>query len=164
MEELQVLKAENIRRYANKTLGQLVDALFETYVVAEGTEHPFLDDSKVPLNKMSMSFQFQLQMDDARLAGVRAAIEELVRMRNELVHHFIERFAIWTNEGCAAALEHLLACYSRIDRHYMELRAVSGNQVRTRVQDMCGAHRHKANGCSIRTDPYRCQHHALLVL
>lgn len=121
VEELQALKAENIRRYANKTLGQLVDALFETYVVAEGTQNPVMDDSKVALDGVSMSFQFQLQMDDLRLAGVRAAIEELVSMRNELVHHFIERFAIWTNEGCAAALEHLLACYSRIDRHYSEL-------------------------------------------
>lgn len=121
MEELQALKAENVRRYANKTLGQLVDTLFETFVVAEGTQNPVMDDSKVPHDRVSMSFQFQLQMDDARLAGVRAAIEELVRMRNELVHHFIERFAIWTNEGCVAALEHLLACYARIDRHYLEL-------------------------------------------
>jgi hypothetical protein len=69
-----------------------------------------------------MSYQFQMQMNEQHLAVVREAVEELVRTRNELVHHFIERFAIWTNEGCNAALEHLLGCYARIDRHYGELR------------------------------------------
>ncbi|WP_430407309.1 OST-HTH/LOTUS domain-containing protein [Hydrogenophaga sp.] len=121
-EDLQALQAENVVRFSNKTLGQLVDVLFDTFAVAEGTDRPVLDDSKVPLDKVSMSFQFQMQMEEARLAAVKAAIEELVRMRNELVHHFIERFAIWTNEGCAAALEHLSACYARIDQHVLELR------------------------------------------
>jgi hypothetical protein len=121
-EDLKALQDESVRRFANKTLGQLVEVLFDTYAVAEGTDRPVLDDSKIPIDKVSMSFQFQMQMEEARLAAVKAAIEELVRMRNELVHHFIERFAIWTNEGCAAALEHLSACYARIDQHVLELR------------------------------------------
>lgn len=120
--ELEELRTQNIKRFAGKTLGQLVEVLFDTYAVREGTERPVLDESKLPTDKISMSFQFQIQMDEERLAGIREATEELVRMRNELVHHFIEGFSIWTNEGCSAALEHLRGCYVRIDRHYMELR------------------------------------------
>ena len=121
-QDIPALQAENVKRYANKTLGQLVEVLFDTYVVANGTERPVLDDAKLPPDKVSVSFQFQMQMDEARLAEVKAVIEELVRLRNDLVHHFIERFNIWTNVGCGAALEHLSECYARIDRHVLELR------------------------------------------
>lgn len=121
-QDLPALQAENVKRYANKTLGQLVEVLFDTYVVANGTERPVLDDAKLPSDKLSVSFQFQMQMDEARLAEVKAVIEELVHLRNDLVHHFIEQFNIWTNDGCAAALEHLGDCYARIDRHVLELR------------------------------------------
>ena len=43
-------------------------------------------------------------------------------MRNDLVHHLIEQFDVWTDAGCAAAMEHLDGCYGRIDAHYKELR------------------------------------------
>lgn len=121
VEELKTLKAENLRRYANKTLGQLVEVLFDTYLVAEGDERPVLDDPKLPPNGIAVSLQFQMQMDKVRLAQVKAAVEELVSLRNDLVHHFIERFAIWTNAGCEAALGYLDVCYASIDRHYLEL-------------------------------------------
>ncbi len=121
-DELEGLHAKNIQRFAGKSLGQLVEVFFQTYAVQMGTERPVLDDAQVPTDKISVSFQFQMQMEEERLAGLRTAVEELVRMRNDLVHHFLEHFAIWTNEGCAAALEHLKDCYARIDRHYLELR------------------------------------------
>lgn len=50
-----------------------------------------------------------------------AAIEEMVSMRNNLVHHLIERFDVWTDEGCALASEHLSQCYDTIDVRYSEL-------------------------------------------
>ena len=42
-------------------------------------------------------------------------------MRNELVHHLIERFDLWTSDGCAAAIGHLGGCYERIDRQHRDL-------------------------------------------
>lgn len=122
IDELETQQAKRIKQFSNRTLGQLVEALFETFAVAEGTESPVLDDSKLPADRISMSFQFQLKMGDEQLAGVKVAIEELVSMRNELVHNFIERFNVWTDEGCEAALAHLHASYERIDAHYTDLR------------------------------------------
>ena len=61
-------------------------------------------------------------MTEERRAEVKAAIDDLVLMRNELVHHLIERFDVWTDQGCVAAVGHLNQSYERIDRHYEELR------------------------------------------
>lgn len=45
-----------------------------------------------------------------------------MRLRNDLVHHLIERYDVWNAEGCAAAVEHLQLSYDRIDGHFHELR------------------------------------------
>jgi len=60
-------------------------------------------------------------MEPQQLAETRAAVEELVEMRNELVPHFIQRFDLWTHDGCTAAIAHLEDCYAGIDRHHRQL-------------------------------------------
>ena len=122
VDELEVQRAARIEKYADKSLGTLVKALFETYVVAPGEDEEVLDDSKVPSDRISMGFRMRLEMEEERRLGVKAAIGELVEMRNELVHHLIEQHDLWTEAGCAAAIEHLHRCYERIDRHFAELR------------------------------------------
>jgi len=130
--ELKSLQAQNASRLANKTLGKLVETLFETYVVNEKPPSLVLDDARLPADQIAFSFEYHLQMDEQRLVQVKTSIEELVSLRNDLVHHFIERFALWTNEGCSAALIDLHESYSRIDQHYLELRewALRMDQVR----------------------------------
>lgn len=46
---------------------------------------------------------------------------ELVALRNELVHHLIEKFCISDENGCRAASAYLDGCYERIDGHYRTL-------------------------------------------
>ncbi len=121
-DELQARQAARAESFADKTLGQLVKALFETYVVAEGTEQAVLDESKLPTDRVSMAFRFQLEMSPERRSEVKAAIEDLVQLRNELVHHLIEQFDVWTDDGCSGAVEHLRYSYQRIDGHFHELR------------------------------------------
>ncbi len=48
--------------------------------------------------------------------------DSLVSLRNELVHHLIEKFDIGSDEGCKSAIEHLVSSYERIDKHFGELR------------------------------------------
>lgn len=122
VDELQARQAVRAESFADKTLGQLVKALFETYVVAEGAEDTVRDDSKVPTDRVSMAFRFQLEMSAERRSEVKAAIEDLVQLRNDLVHHLIERFEMWTGDGCVAAIEHLRHSCERIDGHFHELR------------------------------------------
>lgn len=61
-------------------------------------------------------------MPPERYERTRQGLAELVAMRNELAHHFLERFNNWTEAGCQEADAYLSACYDRIDRHYVELR------------------------------------------
>jgi hypothetical protein len=122
MDQLEAQRAARVEKFSDKSLGALVKALFESYVVVEGTEKPILDDAKIPTDRISMSFQFRMEMAEERRAEVKAAIDDLVLMRNELVHHLIERFDVWTEHGCVAAVAHLTQSYERIDRHHEELR------------------------------------------
>jgi hypothetical protein len=62
-----------------------------------------------------------MTMAPDRWAQTKEAVEDLVAMRNDLVHHLIDRFDVWSEEGCVAAVSHLEDSYSRIDRHYLEL-------------------------------------------
>ncbi|QIM52735.1 OST-HTH/LOTUS domain-containing protein [Hydrogenophaga crocea] len=120
-DELQAIREKNIKQFGGKTLGQLAEVLFDTFAVREGTEHPVLDESRIAGDQMLMSFQFQMQMKEEGLDRMRSAVEELVRLRNELVHHLIERFNVWTDAGCDAALQHLKTTYAVIDSRYVEL-------------------------------------------
>lgn len=118
---LEAQRAANLEKVSDKTLGTLVKSLFESYAVPDGFERELLPENKVPTDRISMAIGYRMTMAPERLAEVRAQIEELVAMRNELVHHFIERFDLWSDPGCEAALRHLEHCYQRIDHHHNEL-------------------------------------------
>jgi hypothetical protein len=90
--------------------------------VPPGQEKLSPADAELPTDRVSMQFRFRLEVDEERRSAVKAANEDLVRMRNDLVHHLIERFDLWTDDGCIASAEHLNRCYERIDGHYKELR------------------------------------------
>jgi hypothetical protein len=88
IDELAAQQATLINRFANNSLGQLVETLFETYIVPEGTAPPQLEDSKLPSDRITTSISFQMVMSEERLVEVKVTIEEMVRMRNELIHRF----------------------------------------------------------------------------
>lgn len=121
VETLEGQRSTRIEKLSDKSLGTLVKALFETYVVPDGFERDLLPDDKVPADRISMAFSFRMTMAPDRWAQTKEAVEDLVAMRNDLVHHFIDRFDVWSEEGCVAAVRHLEDSYSRIDRHYLEL-------------------------------------------
>lgn len=121
VETLEAQRAARVERLSDKSLGTLVKSLFETYAVADDYERDLLPEDKTPTDRISMAFSHRITMEQQRLAETRAAVEDLVAMRNELVHHFIERFDLESNDGCAAAMRHLGGCYERIDRHLAEL-------------------------------------------
>ena len=97
VDTLEAQRAANLEKVSDKTLGTLVKALFESYAVPDGFERELLSEHKVPTDRISMAMSFRMTMAPERLAEVRAGVEELVAMRNELVHHFIERFDLWSD-------------------------------------------------------------------
>ena len=121
VDALEAQRSTRIEKLSDKSLGTLVKALFETYVVPDGFERNLLPDDKVATDRISMAFSFRMSMAPDRWAQTKEAVEDLVAMRNDLVHHLIDRFDVWSEEGCVAAVRHLEDSYGRIDGHYLEL-------------------------------------------
>lgn len=122
VDTLDAQQAARRDKLANLTLGGLVKALFETVVVPEGFERELLSAHPKPPDQPVLAISFRLAFAPDRLADLRAQVEELVLMRNELVHHFIQRFDLWTEEGCATALRHLQDSHALIRLHLDQLR------------------------------------------
>lgn len=123
VETLEAQRRARAAKLADKSLGTLVKLLFESYVVPEAFERDLLPDEKVPKDRISFAFSMRLPLTETHLSQTKAAIEELVALRNEMVHHLIERFDLGTEQGCLDALAHLKACAERVDRHMNELRS-----------------------------------------
>lgn len=114
--------AARVGEVSDKTLGTLVKRLFESFVVVEDSEPAARGGEADSLAQPSAKLRFSIVMTEENRATIKAAVEELVVMRNDLVHHLTERFEIGTQEGCVTAAGHLRQCYARIDRHYGELK------------------------------------------
>ena len=66
--------------------------------------------------------QMKLSLPDADFAQAEADLKELVLLRNNLVHHFIDQHDLWSLNGCLSAQNALIAAYDRIDQNYKRLR------------------------------------------
>ena len=119
--ELQSRLAARIKDFQTDTLGTLVKTLFESYVEVKGNERAIADDQESSDQTETIGFRTSMQMTEDRFAAKRSALKDLVGLRNDLVHHLIDRFDLWSDDGCAGAVVHLNASYARIDVHLVEL-------------------------------------------
>ncbi len=117
---LQSVQDAQVACVQKKTLGTLVGMLTERYLTSEDVD----DSNEEPQGDCSMwfRFRFQVELDASQHHATTAALKELVDLRNELVHHFLQRFNIWEPQGCLAADAYLDASYETIDGHYLTLR------------------------------------------
>ena len=122
-ETLQAQQTQRAQKLSNQTLGQLAGLLFETFVVPEGFERELLPEGKTPTDRISFAHSFRITQAPEQWEQTKAAIQELVTLRNDLVHHFLYRFDLWDEQGCIDAMAYLQEAYQRIDTHFQELRA-----------------------------------------
>lgn len=118
--ELQSVRDTQVACAQKKTLGTLVGILTERHLTSaeedDGTDEPQGDAG------LWFRFRYQVGLDASQHQATTAALKELVDLRNELVHHFLQRFNIWEPQGCMAADAYLDASYETIDGHYLTLR------------------------------------------
>ncbi|HEY1128899.1 MAG TPA: OST-HTH/LOTUS domain-containing protein [Roseateles sp.] len=122
VDSLEAKLSARVEAHANMTLGGLKTALFESYVVADGFERDLLPDATTPIDRISVAFSSRVAMEPERLAETRAALEALVVMRNDLVHHFVDRFDLSSDGGRRLAVQHLETCAQQIESHHQQLR------------------------------------------
>ncbi len=117
---LESNQAERIADAANKTLGTLVGTLLGTYVTSG--EQDEVAEPDAPDNIISFKMKMSLRMSAEDFDTTQNDLKELVLLRNNLVHHFIDQHDLWSLDGCRGAQESLVAAYSRVDQHFEQLR------------------------------------------
>jgi hypothetical protein len=125
LEQLQAIREQQTVRMRKTTLGELVGIFTGKHLVAESAEvkAEANDDAGRSQAVAWASMSFNISMPPEVHAQIKADLAELVQLRNELVHHFIERFDIANEDSCRAASTYLDACYDRIDRDCQRLKA-----------------------------------------
>jgi hypothetical protein len=107
--------------FATMTMGGLASELFNSVVVVDA-QNP---ESPAPIadtqNKLSARVQHSIVMDADRRAVAQTAVHDIVQLRNGLVHHFIQRFNLRTEEGCLQANEFLISAFKAVDDRFSEL-------------------------------------------
>ncbi len=114
---------------AKKTLGQVVgDLTTDLISLPVGEEEEEQQDHPGDPTKIwtRTSFRIEMSLEDHQRTKQRLA--ELVDLRNDMVHHFIDIHDIWTEAGCVQADAYLDACFRIIDERFEELRKLAQNQ------------------------------------
>ncbi|MEZ5747409.1 MAG: OST-HTH/LOTUS domain-containing protein [Paracoccaceae bacterium] len=118
---LEEVRAARITATAGKTLGTIVGELLGSYVVPNEVDAPI--PTSTDTSDGHISIGSRLQLSDADFARTESDLRELVLLRNNLVHHFIDQHDLGTLDGCRGGHDALIAAYTRIDKHFEELRA-----------------------------------------
>lgn len=122
MRTWEARRAARVARFSRMTLGQLVGEMKSSWLANADAPEPS-PSSEEPDFPQEIWFRTQLQMTQqpAEFANTIAAMEALVSMRNELVHHFLQRFDLWDAGTCARADQYLDDSYDVIEGHMQEL-------------------------------------------
>jgi len=118
IEEALATQAKRKEVVADKTLGTVLKLFLGAYVAPDlGADSVEGNEENVPEDDVRMVFRYKstISMSDESYAQTVQEFDALVSMRNDLVHHFIERFNLWSDDGCDAAEAHLDECYQRIE-------------------------------------------------
>jgi len=118
---LEAVRAARMNAAAGKTLGTMVGELLGSYLVTNEVDTPI--QTPTDTSNAHISIGSRLQLSDVDFGRTENDLRELVLLRNNLVHHFIDQHDIGTLEGCRGGRDALIAAYTRIDQHFEELRA-----------------------------------------
>jgi hypothetical protein len=119
---LETIRAARIDDTSTKTLGTLVGQLFGSYIVTEGADTAADAAANEPEDVIYFATRMQLSLSAEDYVRTQSDLKELVLLRNNLVHHFIDQHDLWSTHGCRTARDALVAAYARIDRHFEQLR------------------------------------------
>jgi uncharacterized protein with GYD domain len=101
---LESNEAERIADAANKTLGTLVGTLLGTYVTSG--EQDEVAEPDTPDNIISFKMKMSLRMSAEDFDTTQNDLKELVLLRNNLVHHFIDQHDLWSLDRATALGSH----------------------------------------------------------
>jgi len=112
---------ERKNEVATKTLGQLMGELTGSYLLDadKSEEDQENHDDRLDPSRPSFRMRFSMLVEDRQ--GVESELKRLVNLRNDLVHHFLERFDLKNESSLAAADVYLDEAYKEIDERFHRL-------------------------------------------
>lgn len=127
IERFQAAQDQKLADMRTKTLGTLVGMFTGNHLTVAFSDVEARPDYDTGSGIQSVdvawaSIRFNISMSPERYAQSKDGLAELVALRNDLVHHLIERFDIFNENGCRATVTHLDACYEKIDGHFERLK------------------------------------------
>jgi hypothetical protein len=131
---LETVQAARIDGTARKTLGTLVGDLLGSYVVNNEIGTPAESATDFPSEVNSFGMRLHLTLSDADFVRTEDELKELVLLRNNLVHHFIDQHDLNSLDGCRGAHDALVAASNHIAQHFDKLREWAEHMVQIRRQ------------------------------
>jgi hypothetical protein len=136
--QLQAVRDARVASVHKTTLGGLVSLFTGGYLRAEDEPVPVQEtDDKSRGDRFWFSFQQRMEMNAERLEAITAELKELVDLRNELVHHLLERFDLGQLDRCEAAVAYLDESRATIERHYQTLGSWAEHMENARALAAC---------------------------
>ena len=133
--EAQGIRSTDIGR---KTLGTLVNHLLDSFLTTEGKQMLSEKQQERLENTPAFRVHQQLELSADDFARAEKGLKELVLLRNNLVHHFLDLHDLGSIDGCRAAEAALIEASGQIKDHCDELRqwAEEFQETRARIAEV----------------------------
>ena len=139
-ETVETNQAARVSDLHGKSLGQLINEhlLKDVVVNAPHDSDSDVEDADTERRVLATGMPYfkvrhQIFMTPEKLESASKALEEMRSTRNDLVHHFLDRFSPKTEEGCAVALTYLGTCQATFESNFTQLSEWSAGMLNTRA-------------------------------
>lgn len=119
-DNLEAVRAARRQDSNGKTLGTLVGSLLGSVVTSDVST---LDkETNSPAEHGTwINMHSHMEFPEADFVRIKNELKEFVRLRNNLVHHFIEQHDLWSLDGCRGAHDALIEADNRTGKHIEKL-------------------------------------------
>lgn len=144
VKQFELAKEKTASHVNGKSLGNLLnDYFFTDYLVNADTVREKLDHAEdvelsapeaaaVAAGLPYFKYRFQMRMEPDDLERVKAALIKFRNLRNDIVHHLLDKFNLGEASSCQAALAYLDESYEAIDEQFIRLKGWASSMNKTR--------------------------------
>lgn len=128
--QLKAWKDKAPAPYAKHMLGMLIDPLIDHHLSPGGPDGLVLPKS----TEAVFGYEFRIHLTDEQRANFKARMEEMVKQRNELMHHLLDWMCLDTIEGCQSACGRLRRQREEIEPLRRDIRNILKNFLESREE------------------------------
>lgn len=121
---------------ATKTMGQVVGSLVGNFIVPTSNSPSSSNADEPPenLTKPWVRMASRIEFSEENFKRIELSLATLVDLRNDLVHHFLEKYDIESEPGCLGTADtYLDECFKLIDSSHEEMMQLARHSADTRA-------------------------------